>query len=246
MTGMEQEWFENWFDSNYYHLLYKSHNNEEAKQFIDILTGFLHIPPHAHVIDIACGRGRHSIYLNKKGLNVTGIDLSEHSIEYAKKYENESLHFHCYDKRNVFKKEYFDFAFNLFTSFGYLKTKDALQKALFNMALNLKPGGFFVIDFMNSVKIRNLDLSGDQFSCEGIEFRTSKRLEDNKIIKEIEVSKGDLVKKFVEKVHLLEMKDFIAFCKYSNLKILHTFGDYQLSEFDEASSDRLILIAEKV
>ena len=246
MTGIEQEWFENWFDTNYYHLLYQSHNDEEAKGFIDQLSSFLNISPNCDVVDIACGRGRHSVFLNEKGYNVTGLDLAERSIEYAKKFENESLHFYCHDKRVVFKKAHFDFAFNLFTSFGYLETKEDLRKALFNMALNLKIGGTFVLDFMNAVKVKSQKLSRDSCILEGVEFLTSKSIKDNKIIKEIQVQKNGMVKKFYEKVHLLELTDFIDFCNYSGLKILHTFGDYQLNAFDASKSDRLILIAKKI
>ncbi len=45
------------------------------------------------MLDLACGKGRHSITLNKLGFDVLGIDLSEESITYAKQFENEYLKF---------------------------------------------------------------------------------------------------------------------------------------------------------
>ena len=60
------EWFKNWFDSPYYHILYKKRDSIEAKFFIDNLINFLQVPNNSKIIDIACGKGRHSIYLEQK------------------------------------------------------------------------------------------------------------------------------------------------------------------------------------
>ena len=49
-------WFKNWFDSPYYHILYKNRNEKEAKSFIDNLINYLQIPNKSKVLDIACGK----------------------------------------------------------------------------------------------------------------------------------------------------------------------------------------------
>ncbi|MBC7524978.1 MAG: methyltransferase domain-containing protein, partial [Flavobacterium sp.] len=113
-------WYASWFDSPYYHILYKDRNYREAQIFMDNLTRYLNLPEKAKVLDLACGKGRHSIYLNQLGFEVTGVDLSENSILEAKKNENESLHFNVHDMRNPFHQK-FDAIFNLFTSFGYFE-----------------------------------------------------------------------------------------------------------------------------
>ena len=87
------DWYKNWFDSRYYHILYKERDNYEAKIFIDNLIKYLKIPTKSKIIDIACGKGRHSIYLEQKKMTVTGIDLSNKSINHAKKFESNNLHF---------------------------------------------------------------------------------------------------------------------------------------------------------
>jgi 2-polyprenyl-3-methyl-5-hydroxy-6-metoxy-1,4-benzoquinol methylase len=61
------EWFENWFDSPYYHVLYKHRNHQEAKAFINKLVLHLAPVPKAVFLDKACGRGRHTAHLAKKG-----------------------------------------------------------------------------------------------------------------------------------------------------------------------------------
>ena len=81
-------WFKDWFNSEYYHILYKDRDTKEAQNFIDNLIKNLNIKKNSKIIDIACGKGRHAKYLNQQGMDVIGIDISPESIKYAKKHEN--------------------------------------------------------------------------------------------------------------------------------------------------------------
>ena len=83
----------NWFNSSYYHILYKNRDYNEAEHFINNLIIKLNLKKNSKILDLACGSGRHSIYLNKKGMNVKGYDNSENNIKKAKKFENSSLSF---------------------------------------------------------------------------------------------------------------------------------------------------------
>ncbi len=74
-------WFKDWFNSPYYHQLYFNRDEKEAAAFIDKLINYLQPAPNASMLDVACGKGRHSIHLAEKGFDVTGIDLSEDSIK---------------------------------------------------------------------------------------------------------------------------------------------------------------------
>ena len=111
------EWFGTWFDSEYYHLLYKDRDFTEAEAFVNKLVDYMQPTPEALIHDLACGKGRHSIHLNKLGLNVEGSDYSANSIKHAKEFENERLHFFEHDMRLAMPKKY-DYVLNLFTSFG--------------------------------------------------------------------------------------------------------------------------------
>ena len=112
------KWFSSWFDTPFYHILYKDRNDKEAHAFMDTLTHYLNFPENGTILDLACGKGRHSLYLNTLGYNVTGVDLSENSINFAKQFENETLRFKVHDMCVPFGEK-FDGVFNLFTSFGY-------------------------------------------------------------------------------------------------------------------------------
>src|SRR3954468_19744054 len=102
------EWYVDWFNSPFYHLLYNNRNFTEANFFIDNLCTQLNLQPHAKLWDIACGKGRHAIALNKKGFDVTGTDLSVNSIAEASQSSNECLEFFVHDMRLPFRENYFD------------------------------------------------------------------------------------------------------------------------------------------
>ena len=111
-------WFEDWFDSPYYQLLYKDRDEEEARGFIDHLLDYLNLPSNSRILDVACGNGRHAVHIAKKGYQVVGLDLAEAQIEEARVHENDQLSFHQHDMRQPFQLGQFDAIFNFFTSFG--------------------------------------------------------------------------------------------------------------------------------
>ena len=100
-------WYKDWFNSKYYHLLYKNRDHNEAALFLDNISNEFK-NKNAKILDVACGKGRHAKYLNNLGFDVTGIDLSVNSIKYAKEYENQKLKFHQHDMRNIFDENNFD------------------------------------------------------------------------------------------------------------------------------------------
>lgn len=242
---MPKKWFQNWFNSPYYHILYQQHNTAEAEFFIDNLCGYLKPDDNSRLLDIACGRGRHSIYLNKQGYDVTGIDLSIANIQYAKQFENNRLHFCVHDMRYLFYINYFDIALNLFTSFGYFETEYDHVKALKNFRKALKPNGLMVLDFFNSYKITNALKYSDVKTIDGINFNIHKKVEGDKITKCIEFEDKGKQYAFTEEVKAFGFEDFKRFFTQSGFEVVHCFGNYKLDEFDLATSDRLIFICKK-
>ena len=144
-----KDWFTEWFDTPFYHQLYKSRNYAEAPFFIDNLEKTLHFKQSDAFLDLACGKGRHSIYLNSKGYDVTGIDLSQNNIEAANQSQNKHLHFFVHDMRETFRPNSFDFVLNLFTSFGYFEDNYDNFRAIKAISENLKSGGKLVLDYIH-------------------------------------------------------------------------------------------------
>ncbi|WP_026729249.1 class I SAM-dependent methyltransferase [Flavobacterium denitrificans] len=236
-----ENWFTSWFDTAYYHILYKDRNYREAQIFMDNLTHYLNLPEKAKVLDLACGKGRHSIYLNQLGFNVLGADLSENSIAEANKNSNETLHFKVHDMREPFEEK-FDAIFNLFTSFGYFENDDDNLTTLKAIKESLSEYGFAVIDFMNVNQVIETLVPQEVKTVDGIDFHIKRYVEDGHIFKEIDFEDQGRKYHFTEKVKALTLKDFQDLMEEAGIYLLDIFGDYKLKKFHKTESERLIMI----
>jgi SAM-dependent methyltransferase len=239
------DWFSTWFDSPYYHILYKNRDAHEAHHFMDTLVDYLQPKPTYKLMDLACGKGRHAIYLNQKGFDVTGIDLSAKSIAFAKQFENERLHFFEHDMRNVFQPGAFDLILNLFTSFGYFSADYENVVALQATAASLRPGGKLVIDFMNTQRVINRLVTHETKTEGGIDFHITRRVELGFIIKTIQFQDQGQAYEFVERVRALQYEEFIEYFQMAQLRVRNVFGDYALGPFDPENSERMIFVLKK-
>ncbi|HYV94693.1 MAG TPA: methyltransferase domain-containing protein [Chitinophagales bacterium] len=249
----KQEWFETWFDTPYYHILYDHRDDKEAEQFLNALLNHLQLPPESTVLDAACGNGRYSIFLANKGFNVVGIDLSWKNIQHAGNFESENLTFYLHDMREMFYVNYFDAVFNFFTSFGYFSSEKDNLKAIRSLSNSLKPGGRLVIDFFNSEKIVREIIPLQDFDKNNIQFTIKKSLELNRdesaprvMVKKIFVRDHGKQFEFEERVQALTLKNFEHYFNMHHLKLREVFGDYHLHPFDPQNSERMILVAEKI
>ena len=238
---VDENWFASWFDSPYYHILYKDRNYREAQHFMDNLTHYLNLPEKAKVLDLACGKGRHSIYLNQLGFNVIGADLSERSIAEASKNTNDSLHFQVHDMRDSFEEK-FDAIFNLFTSFGYFESDDDNLTTLKAMKDSLTDDGCAVIDFMNVNQVINSLVPEEVKTVDNIEFHLKRYVQDGHIYKEIDFEDQGKKYHFTEKVKALTLQDFQEMMDEAGIFLLDVFGDYKLKKFHKNDSERLIMI----
>jgi len=234
-------WYASWFDTPYYHILYKDRNYREAQVFMDNLTHYLNLPEKAKVLDLACGKGRHAIYLNQLGYDVIGADLSENSIAEANKNANETLHFVVHDKRIPFEEK-FDAIFNLFTSFGYFEAEEDNLKTLIAIKESLSDYGFAVIDFMNVHTVLENLIPEETKEVDGIVFHIKRYLANSFIIKEIDFEDQGQKYHFEEKVKAYTLDDFKSMMDQAGIYLLDTFGDYKLKKFHKNTSERLIMI----
>ena len=242
---MEKEWFTSWFDTPYYHTLYKSRNDDEAKKFVIHLINYLKLPKTAKVLDLACGKGRHSVTLNKLGYDVLGVDLSPMSIASANQYRNDRLRFAVHDMREVIKNESFNLILNLFTSFGYFDSNKENEKVLHSIHSMLKNNGIIVIDFMNAIRVTENLVESEVKTVDGLVFNIHRKYDGSYIYKNIKFKENGKLFTFTEKVQALKKKDFENLLDACNFKILSTFGDFNLSNFKSKESNRLIIIAQK-
>ena len=238
-------WYEKWFNTKYYHILYANRDYEEAKLFINNLASHLKLKKNSKIIDVACGNGRHAVYLNLLGYDVTGIDLSKKNIESASKSSKKNLQFFVHDMRKLFKQNEYDLAINLFTSFGYFDEDSDNEKALFAIANNVKTEGLVVIDFMNVKKVLMNLIKSELKIINDIEFNITRTIKNNKILKSINITDGEEKLVFKEEVSIITLDKFSDYIKKAGLQIIDIFGNYHLESFNALKSERLILVCKK-
>ena len=231
-----------WFDSDYYHILYKHRDYSEARNFIDNMVEYIDLKKGSQILDLACGIGRHSIYLDKIGFKVVGTDKSPNNIKKAKARHNQSLSFLQMEMIDNTNHKY-DGIFNLFTSFGYVN-HDYNLKTIKNIERQLKDNGTVIVDFMNTFFVKKNLVIEETKVIDDLSFKIKRKSDGKHIYKEIKFQdKKDYF--FQEKVMDLSRKDFENYLIRYNLKIIKTFGDYNLNEFDIENSERLIMVIKK-
>jgi SAM-dependent methyltransferase len=240
----EAEWFQYWFNSPFYHLLYNNRDNREAELFIKNLSNFLNLSPGARLWDLACGKGRHSLQMSKLGYQVTGTDLSPSSIKEALASELNNLDFFVHDMRTPFRINYFDAVFNLFTSIGYFKDIRENYMVFEHVHKALRPGGFFVIDFLNASLVEKNLAAETIIHRNTCDFKINKTIKDKRVIKRIEFENNQKRYYFEEVVSLFEQDDFDDFASRHNFEKVAVFGDYDLNAYQK-DSERLIMIYKK-
>jgi len=241
-----KEWYSSWFDSPYYHLLYSHRNHEEAANFVSRLLDLIQPAKDAHILDIACGRGRHALELYRHGYAVTGIDLSPENIKYAKeeaknKQASDALQFMVHDMRKPLDTQ-FSHVFNLFTSFGYFKNPEDNIRTLESFRAQLAPNGVGVIDFLNPNWVLSNLVKEEIIERAGIKFSIQRYTKGKWLCKDIQFQVDNHNYQFQEQVELLEINDFITLFSQANLQLVDLFGDYQLQAYDKELSNRQILI----
>lgn len=241
MVKTEKNWFAAWFDTPYYHILYRDRGYEEAGIFMKNITSFLELPKGASILDLACGKGRHSIFLSKLGFDVTGVDLSPDSIAFAKRFESSNLQFQVHDMCKPMGRN-FDAVFNLFTSFGYFDREEDNYNTIRSIKEELKENGCGVIDFMNVKKVIRSLVPSEIKRVQGMDFYITRYHHDGFILKNIRFEDEGEVHSFTERVKALTLQDFKNYFQRAGIELLHCFGSYKLEPFDEKHSDRIILV----
>jgi len=242
----DSHWFESWFSSPYYRVLYQHRDELEAEAFVAHLMDYLQPMPGSRMVDIACGEGRFSVELAERGFDVTGIDLSHASIEKAKAHEADNLRFLVHDMRMPFYINYFDYAFNFFTSFGYFANPRDHQLAAKSFAKGLKTGGYLVLDYLNRDKSERELVPEEEVQRGHITFKIRRRLETGHFLKQIDFRDTEgRDRKFVESVAAFGLSQFVEMFRSAGMSLVATFGNYKLQEYNPLESPRLIMIFKK-
>lgn len=235
-----KEWFERWFGEEYLHV-YLHRDEEDAERLVALLERE-GVGRRGHrVLDVACGPGRHAAALGRRGARVTGLDLSMPLLSTARRRTTAPLV--RGDMRALpFRSRIFDAVVNLFTSFGYFDLEEEHVRVVSEVARVLKPGGLFVLDFLNAPAVRATLVPRDEQRFGDTVVVQERRLADagRFVVKSIHMSGSG--RTYSERVRLFERSDLERMLDRVGLRTRACYGDYDGAPHT-ALSPRLVLTA---
>jgi ubiquinone/menaquinone biosynthesis C-methylase UbiE len=147
-VDVDPRWHESFFGEDWLRVAL-SIPDERADQQTDFVVEALSLEPGARVLDLACGHGRHTARLARRGFAVTGLDVSASSLALARENEPAASYVEADMRELPLEDGSFDAVINLFTAFGYFEDESDDQRVLHEVARVLAPGGSFLIDTIN-------------------------------------------------------------------------------------------------
>jgi SAM-dependent methyltransferase len=239
-------WYEGWFGSDAYDLVYDHRDEAEAEQLVGLVEREINPAPGAHIIDMGCGRGRHARIFARRGYRVTGVDLSEAAISEAREQTRPDLDvtFMQGDMRTPACDGCADGVVNLFTTFGYFEDDTENQRALAAMTTALRPGGWFLQDFLNAPQVIDTLQPSDTHTVNGVTVQQRRWIENDRINKRITIDQDDRTETYRESVRLFTLEELTALYETVGLDLVSTYGDYDGSPHTD-DSPRLLLYARK-
>ncbi len=240
-------WTPQWFGHKAYEWVYRHRDEREASRLADLIEQVARPEPGSHLLDVACGRGRHARVFARRGYRVTGVDINPDVLEEARRRsqrEGLSITFLQADMRKLPFDATFDGVLNLFTSFGYFDTDEEHLQAIQSMSRALKPGGWLVQDFLNAPYVRRNLVPRDERTYGNVHILQERYISGIFLFKRITLQQEGKTYTFVERVRLLERKDFEAMYKQAGLVLQSCLGDYEGTPWSP-DIPRLILYARR-
>lgn len=226
MSIQSEKWINHWFNSDYLHL-YSNRNSEEAVRQVEFLTGYLSLQGNESILDIGCGRGRHSVLFAERGHPVVGIDQSEELIALASKMINPSLNLQFIQGDICFLEKFnlplFDLVVCLFTSFGYFEEDNENLKVLQNVRKSLKPSGRFVLDYLHPHHVISTLIPFEEKFVQGEKVEIRREIIGQRVIKTIDFPG----RQYIEKVTLYSKDEVICLLNQAGFTVESLINDYE-------------------
>lgn len=244
------KWYEESFGKDYL-LIYRHRDRRQAEKEVFRMMEWLKLPTQGKILDLCCGMGRHAMSLARAGYRVTGVDLSSELLQEARASDpNELVNWVECDMRalpeNKMFKERFDAVVNLFTSFGYFEEDSEQLTVLRQIHKALKPGGRFIIDYMNAEYTTDHLVPFSERVEEGNLISETRRILSGFVMKEIVVQgTNHLTRRYSERVKLYGPEKLEDMLKKVGLTLDIIYGSYDGQHYDKRHSPRMIMVGHR-
>jgi len=247
-------WYEEFFGEDYmrFHLVGGQREADRAPAECDFIVNALGLKQGDRVLDLCCGQGRHAIELAKRGLAVTGADLSEYLLGLARQAATQwaaTVRFHCGDMRELPWDDEFDAVIIMFTAFGYFDSEEDNDKVLREVRKVLRPGGRLLLDLPNRDVFLNLIADGQRtwYKHEGhliLDEHTRDSDRRRLRLRRIIVAPDGTRRQTGHDLREYTYPEIVDLLARAGLQSQRTFADLNMTEFS-ADSRRMLVVARR-
>ena len=234
-------WYEEWFGRKYLEL-YAHRDAAEAERHVDFFAGILAAARPRAVLDLACGAGRHTAALRRRGYRTLGTDLSVTLLAQAAELPRVAADM----RRLPFADGAFDWVLNFFTSFGYFEGERENFQVLEEVYRVLEPGGGFLIDLFNRERVIRELVPEEIREQEGTRIEIERWFDGKtqRVNKRIRLLDGDGEETYLESVRAYREEEVVIGLQWAGFEATATFGSFEGEPFQD-DSERLIVIGRK-
>jgi SAM-dependent methyltransferase len=243
----ERPWFREAFESHYLDV-YSHRDDRAAAAEVDFALRVLEAPPGALLLDLACGAGRHSRALAARGLDVVGLDLSPDLLNAARGESSGAAPAYLRgDMRELPFADRFAAVTMFFTSFGYFETDPENARVLAEVARVLRPGGRFLLDYLNREAVISGLVPESEEESEGFRLTAKRRItaDGRRVEKRVVIHEGGrLVRDYRESVRMYTPEEIDSMLGEAGFRRSGRWGDLAGRPF-AADSPRLVVLGRK-
>ncbi len=240
-----------WYDLAFkreYLRVYAHRNEAGARAEADFIMAKSGPEASGRILDIACGAGRHLVWLGGQAELAVGLDRSEELLSEAGRRLDQAqvaAELTCADMRLLPFAEEFTCVTLLFTSFGYFATNQENLSVIAQAGGVLKSGGVFWLDYMNDVYVRRtLEPFSRQSDGELVIEQRRRITDQGRVEKEIRIIGENTERCMNESVRLYSREEVEEMFGRCGLSIAGVWGDFQ-GQQQSSDSPRLIIMGRK-
>ena len=236
--GPDDAWFRRWFGPEYLQL-YPHRDREEAERGVRLFVEEAGTEAGDRLLDLGCGSGRHLAAFDARGIEVFGLDLSRPLLERAREATGGRVPLVRADMRRVpLAPGAFDAVSSFFTSFGYFASRREDRRVLSEIRRVLRPGGVYLLDFLNAEQVRSELVPEEERTVEGRTVVQTREIREGHVVKRIEIrpeGRREAPKVYHERVRLYEPGELTELLEAAGLSVGARFGDYDGSAHADTS-----------
>ena len=231
-------------------------NHATVKENVDWISTVAPVETYRHLLDLGCGPGIYAEEFHKAGYQVTGIDISRRSIEYAQnsaKAGGLPITYHHQNFLAMDFKEEFDIATLIYYDFCTL-TPEARAKTLRNIYAALKPAGLLIVEvhtpqqFFGQKEHKHWEYAESGFFCAKPHLSLTSFYrydEQNTILNQYIIATEDDVRSINVWHHTFTKDEFTQDLSVAGFNVKDIFGNMTGAGYDKGGKE-MCVVAQKI